>query len=79
MEKKVVVISLGGSLIVPNKINIEFLNEFKKVLLKNIKKYKFALVCGGGKQQEPIFKDLNNKKQNKKNIFSHYLEYLQPD
>ena len=46
--KKVVVISLGGSLIVPKKIDIEFLKEFRKVLLKNKKKYKFVVVCGGG-------------------------------
>ena len=37
MVKKVVVISLGGSLIVPNKINYEFLKKFRKVL-KKIKK-----------------------------------------
>jgi len=45
--KKVVVLSLGGSLIIPNKINLEYLKEFKKILLKN-KKSKFVIVCGGG-------------------------------
>src|SRR3989344_9526048 len=46
--KEVIVISLGGSLIIPNKINTNFLEKFKKILLKNQKKYKFVVVCGGG-------------------------------
>jgi len=48
MKKKVIVLSLGGSLIIPDNINLKFLNEFKKVILKNTKKYKFIIVCGGG-------------------------------
>ncbi len=48
MKKKVIVLSLGGSLIIPNGINIKFIKEFRKVILKNIKKYKFIIVCGGG-------------------------------
>ena len=46
--KKVVVISLGGSLIIPDKINFKFLDHFKKVLRKHYKNYKFVVVCGGG-------------------------------
>jgi len=49
MGKNVVVISLGGSLIIPDKINTDFLEKFKKILLKNHKKYRFVVVCGGGK------------------------------
>ncbi len=48
MKKKVIVISLGGSLIIPDSINIQFLKKFKKTILKNTKKYKFIVVCGGG-------------------------------
>ena len=48
MNKKVVVISLGGSLIVPENIDIPFLNNFKKILKKHSKKYKFVVVTGGG-------------------------------
>jgi len=48
MEKKVIVLSLGGSLIIPNDIDIKFIKEFKKVILKNTSKYKFIIVCGGG-------------------------------
>jgi len=46
--KKVIVISLGGSLIIPHKVNLDFLNRFKEVILKNKNKYKFVIVCGGG-------------------------------
>jgi uridylate kinase len=46
--KEVRVISLGGSLIVPEKMDIDFLREFKKVINKNKSKYKFIIVCGGG-------------------------------
>lgn len=48
MKKKVIVLSLGGSLIVPNEINLKYLQEFKKVLINYSKKYKFVVVCGGG-------------------------------
>ena len=48
MEKKVIVLSLGGSLIIPDKINIRFLKEFKKIIKINSQKYKFIIVCGGG-------------------------------
>lgn len=48
MKKKVIVFSLGGSLIVPDNVDTKYLREFKKVILKNTKKYKFIIVCGGG-------------------------------
>lgn len=46
--KKVIVISLGGSLIIPDKINVKYLKDFKKTILQNKDKYKFIIVCGGG-------------------------------
>lgn len=46
--KEVVVISLGGSLIIPNEIDVNFLKKFKKTIIKNSKRYKFIIVCGGG-------------------------------
>jgi uridylate kinase len=46
--KKVIVISLGGSLIIPDNVDTKFLKKFKKTILKNTKKYKFVIVCGGG-------------------------------
>jgi uridylate kinase len=48
MKKEVIVVSLGGSIIIPDKVNTEFLKEFKKVILSNEKNYKFVIVCGGG-------------------------------
>ena len=47
---KTIVLSLGGSLIVPDTIDIEFLKNFKKTIDKYVKKgYKFVIYCGGGK------------------------------
>lgn len=46
--KKLAVLSLGGSLIIPSDVNTKYLKEFKKILKKNSKKYKFIVVCGGG-------------------------------
>ncbi|MAG24600.1 UMP kinase [Candidatus Pacearchaeota archaeon] len=46
--KKTIVLSLGGSLIVPDKINHLFLDKFKKTLEKHFKTHKFVVVCGGG-------------------------------
>lgn len=48
MQKKVIVLSLGGSLIIPNDVNFAYLSKFKKIILKNSKNYKFIIVCGGG-------------------------------
>jgi uridylate kinase len=47
-NRKVVVISLGGSLIVPEVMDLNFLREFRQVIKKNTRKYKFVIVCGGG-------------------------------
>jgi uridylate kinase len=48
MQKKLIVLSLGGSLIIPEDVNLDYLKEFKKIILKNLNKYKFVIVCGGG-------------------------------
>lgn len=45
---KTIVISLGGSLIIPDNVDINFLENFKKVIEKHKKKYKFIIVTGGG-------------------------------
>jgi uridylate kinase len=47
---KIYVISLGGSLVVPNEINIKFLRLFKNIIEKKIKENKkFIIIVGGGK------------------------------
>ena len=48
MKKEVVVISLGGSVIIPKEIDHSFLKEFKKTIRKNLDKFRFVIVCGGG-------------------------------
>ena len=64
--KKVIVISLGGSLIIPDKIDVKFLKEFKKVIKKNTKKYKFVIVCGGGNIARKYISALKTEKINEK-------------
>ena len=50
MEKETIVISLGGSLIVPDQIDVDFLKSFKDLILTQIKNgKKFVIITGGGK------------------------------
>jgi uridylate kinase len=50
MNKKMIVISLGGSLIVPEEIDWKFIKQFKKIIETKIKKgFRFIIVTGGGK------------------------------
>jgi len=50
MHKKTVIISLGGSLIVPEEIDWKFVKKFKKLIEEEIEKgYKFILITGGGR------------------------------
>ncbi|MGA2130505.1 MAG: UMP kinase [Candidatus Pacearchaeota archaeon] len=48
MKKRIIVLSLGGSLIIPDDVDFSFLKKFKQVILRNTKRYKFLIVCGGG-------------------------------
>jgi len=41
--------SVGGSIIVPDKPDYFFLNEFKNFVIKHLNKYRFIIMCGGGK------------------------------
>lgn len=50
MDKKTVIISLGGSLIVPEEIDWKFVKKFKALIEEQIGKgLKFILITGGGK------------------------------
>jgi len=50
MEKETIIISLGGSLIVPDQIDTGFLKDFKKLVLSEVEKgKKFIIITGGGK------------------------------
>jgi len=46
---KPIIISLGGSIIVPEKININLLKRFRELILKRLDKNKFIIIVGGGK------------------------------
>lgn len=49
-EKNFIVISLGGSLIVPNEIDTDFMTKFKQIIEDLIEKeYCFVIITGGGK------------------------------
>ncbi len=46
--KKTVVLSLGGSLIIPTPMDIRFLMRFREELRSHYFHYRFVIVCGGG-------------------------------
>ena len=49
-KSKTIIISLGGSIVAPDKINIKFLKDFKKLILRQVKLgKKFIIIVGGGK------------------------------
>jgi len=48
--EKTIIMSLGGSVIVPDNIDVKFLKDFKKTIEKFVKRgYRFVIICGGGK------------------------------
>lgn len=48
--EETIIISLGGSLIVPDQIDTDFLKEFKTLILSHVNKgKKFVIITGGGK------------------------------
>lgn len=50
MQDEKIIISLGGSLIVPNEIDTNFLNNFKNIINSFVEKgKKFVIITGGGK------------------------------
>ena len=50
MNTETIVISLGGSLIVPDDIDVDFLKSFKELILSQVKRgQRFILITGGGK------------------------------
>lgn len=73
MRKKVIVLSLGGSLIIPDEIDTRFLKKFKEVILKNTKKHKFVIVCGGGSTARKYIRGLEKEKINEKKFFQSLL------
>ncbi|MEA2006899.1 MAG: UMP kinase [Patescibacteria group bacterium] len=49
MKKELIVVSLGGSLIVPEEVDWMFLRKFRELIIKQIRKgKKFVIITGGG-------------------------------
>ena len=48
MVKKPIVISLGGSIVVPGEIDVPFIKEFKQLIEKESRKRKVIVIVGGG-------------------------------
>ncbi|MFA5070553.1 MAG: UMP kinase [Patescibacteria group bacterium] len=47
---KTFIISLGGSIIIPDEINVKFLKKFRDLILSFVKMgHRFVIVCGGGR------------------------------
>lgn len=65
--------SLGGSVIVPDKIDANFLKGFKKIINKHTKEgYKFAIICGGGRLARD-YQEMASKISKQSN---EYLDWL---
>lgn len=62
--EETIIISLGGSLIIPDSIDIEFLKSFRDLILEKVKEgKKFLIITGGGKtnrQYNEAAKQLTN-------------------
>src|ERR1035437_6897827 len=49
-ERERVVVSVGGSLIVPDGIDTDFLTRFKALILEKVQRgFTFSIITGGGK------------------------------
>ena len=70
MKKEVIVFSLGGSLIVPDKVDYNFLHKFK-VFINRLKiKCNIVIVTGGGKTARNYIKAVRSEN------LKHYFESL---
>lgn len=65
---KTIVISLGGSLIIPDKVNYSFLHKFKATVRKFYKTHKFVVVCGGGEIARKYISSLTKEHKSKYDI-----------
>jgi len=66
------VLSLGGSIIAPDKPDYFFLREFKNFIINKLDKYRFVIVCGGGKTNSYY----NQAAQRVSNIADEDLDWL---
>ncbi|TSC76740.1 MAG: uridylate kinase, partial [Parcubacteria group bacterium Gr01-1014_29] len=50
LERKRIIVSVGGSLIVPDGIDTDFLSRFKALVLDKVRRgFTFSIITGGGK------------------------------
>jgi len=60
-----IIISLGGSLLYPKKLDRRFINNFSRLISKHVNKgYRFAIYCGGGylaRKRQKIFSFIRNQ------------------
>lgn len=68
MKYEIIVISVGGSLIVPDEIDAAWLSSLKELILSYTKKgYKFIIICGGGRtarKYQEVAKKLGSGNEN---------------
>jgi len=61
--EEIIIISLGGSLIIPDQIDIKFLKDFKTIILSHVVQgKKFIIITGGGKicrRYQDAFKEIS--------------------
>lgn len=62
------VISLGGSLIVPEKVDFNFLKKFRTTLRKHYRNWRFVIVCGGGSIARKYINLLKDDSANEKEM-----------
>ena len=60
--KKVIVFSLGGSLIVPDSVDYRYLHRFKLFVKRLLTKYNVVIVTGGGKTARRYIEGLKKEK-----------------
>ena len=65
---KTIVISLGGSVILPDKPDLKFIDNFKKIVRKHYKKYRFVVVCGGGSIARRYINSLEREGKSEKEL-----------
>ena len=70
---KTIIISLGGSIVAPDEIDINFLRDFKKLILKQVKLgKKFVIIVGGGK----ICRDYQSAAQKVSKLSTEQLDWI---
>jgi len=62
------VISLGGSVIVPDKVDYKFLAKFRGIIKKYARKQKFVIITGGGSTFRRYMQSLEREKLDNKSI-----------